>query len=149
MAEQSLREQIIEYVVGEVEELDCFNRVKRELPAYAELGTYPHDVFPVAAIVAGLPQVVEAHVSRRACVDVFRSNLEIVVFVWDHLNEDCDTRISFLADELWAKLYSDQTKGGLAIGTTLAFGEIPTYLRPYINFSLTATVNYKHTTGGI
>jgi len=149
MAEQSLRERIIEYVIGEIEELDCFNTVQRTLPAYTELGNFPQDSFPVAAVVAGLPQQVDTHVSRRACVDVFRSALGITVFVWDHLNEECDTRISFLADELWAKLYSDQTKGGLAIGTALTFGEIPTYLKPYINFSLTATVTYTHTTGGI
>lgn len=154
MAEESKREQIVEYVVGEIEELRearTLGHVTRTVPDLATLANFSPAQFPVVALAAGLPVVVghKEHRQEGFLVDVFLSDLAITLFVFDMINEGVDTRLSFLADELWAKLHEDQTKGGLCYGCAVAFDPAPSYIRPYISFNLTATCNYQHTTGGI
>ena len=150
MATNSKREQIIEWIVGEVESLQLFNKVTRSNPAYNELGNFADTEFPVASIIAGLPQRVK-HEQGRAPggADVFISQLDVVIFVWENVNESIDTRISELADELWVKMWEDPTKNNLVIATDNFFGEVPTWLRPYVTFNLTCRTLYKHTRGGI
>jgi hypothetical protein len=153
MADDSGREQIIDYLKEQVQELEDLNHVTRLLPSYADLQQFAETQFPVAAIAAGLPQPVAHRQGREpgGTVDIFQSTLAITVFVFDQINEDSDQRISYLADELWAKLWEAQTKEGAAdFGTeSITFGEVPTYLRPYIGFTITVSCKYKHTTGGI
>ena len=149
MATNSKREQIIEYVVGELEGIDGFT-VTRQLPRYADLQQVAATQFPLIAVASGFPVPVEHKQSRApGGADVFLSALRMDLFVFEQINEDCDTKLSELADDVWAKVWGDQTKGALVHSMSAEFGEVPTYLRPYISFRLTLTVVYKHTTGGI
>ena len=149
MATTSGREEIILFLVEEVESMGFFH-VTRTNPTCADLGDFADTEFPVAAITAGLPQVV-GHKQQRTAggADVFLSKLEVVIFIWEQVNVDIDSKISDLADELWGKLWEDPTKGGLVIETENFFGEVPTWLRPYVTFNLTCRMTYQHNRGGI
>lgn len=154
MAELSKREQVVEYVVGELEELreaGTLGHVTRTMPELATLRAIAATQFPAVAVSAGLPVQV-AHKEHRQggmLTDVYTAELAVAMFVFDSINEGVDTRVSFLADELWAKLLADQLKGGLCIACTVAFDPAVVYLRPFISFNLTATCVYQHDTGGI
>lgn len=149
MATNSKREQIVAYIVEEIQELDLFH-VTRILPAYSELSNFAVTQFPVAAVAAGMPLPVGHKEQRQpGGKDAFLSQLDITVFVWENILLDSDTKLSHYADELWVKLWEDKTKGGLVHATDVFFEENPTYMRPYISFNTIARVTYYHTTGGI
>jgi len=148
MATGSQREQILEYVVGQIEEIDRFKLIARDLPD--DIASIPSTQFPACYVVGGLPVAAEHDDSMRpGGADVFLSQLDVVVFVWDRASQSWDTRISDLADDLWAKLWENPTKGIGAVKTSVFFGEIPTWNPPTVSFNLTVRVRYKHTIGGI
>lgn len=156
MAENSTREQIISYVESSiVGDINSIKTTLRKLPQYDDLKRYAQPQLPVAAIVGRLPQPVEK-INGRApgAANFFTSNLSIDITVYALANENPDTTVSNLADDIWAKIYSDQR-----LGSTLedyVFGIVSTeftdqvaYWEPYIAFRCTVTYRYKHYEGGI
>lgn len=150
MAIDSIREQILVHLKALVEGLSSIKTVTRTKQSYAGLEEFAITQLPLVAVVGRLPQPVE-HINRRVPggVDLIVSALPVEFYVYSTDNENPDTLISNLADDLWALLYADQTLGGLAISVLLKFSEDPQSWPPYIAFRITATIKYKHTIGGI
>ncbi|RLC88911.1 MAG: hypothetical protein DRJ03_01330 [Chloroflexi bacterium] len=150
MAANSLRERILVQLVSTVSDVEAISTVRRTKQSYAKLKEFAVTQFPVVAIVGRLPQPLE-HIKGRAPggADLFVSDLQVDFFVYGMANEDEDTLVSNLADDLWAVLHADQTVNNLAISTSLVFTEDPQYWPPFVAFKLTATIKYKHLIGGI
>ena len=150
MTTSSIREQIIDYHVKELKKLNSISTVTRVLPTFEEVLNFAVTQFPLAAIVTGLPVPNEKLSQRdRSVVDVIISDLEIDTYVYVSDNETPDEKLSNIADDVWAKLYSLTTYNSLAFGTILNFTGRPEYVRPILAFKITSTVTYKHSTGGI
>lgn len=160
MAEDSLREQIIVANLDKLKELITIKTFQRVRPAFNDLGNFSGEQFPVIATHAGLPKPVEKVSSREpGRVDLFRSELLISLFCYAMENVDPDTKISDLADDIWAKLYEDvtleafgtnpHTNQGLTLGLAIS-PEVQTGIwDPYIVFRMDCTYTYVHGTGGI
>lgn len=150
MAANSQREQIIVYNVDLIKTLPSIKTVIRTKQSYSQLQQFAVTQLPLVAVVGRLPKPVEKVSSRtRVKIDLIISELAIDFFVYFQETVSPDERLSFLADDIWAKLYLDETMGDLVIGTLLTVDEEPEYWDPFVAFRVTATVKYKHTTGGI
>lgn len=153
MAENSKRERLIKEVVERLKTVSVINVVKRAKQTRASLQEFALPQFPVAAVVGGLPKPVEKKSSRRvAGVDVVTSTLPIEIFIYDMYNQiddDLDSKVSSLADDVWRVLYNEPTYNGLAIETLLTIQYDPEYWDPFLAFNLTANIKYLHTTEGI
>lgn len=154
MAANSKREQIIEYAKSLVEEISSIKTVVRVKQDYSGLQQFSGEQLPVAAIVAGFPVPVEKLSGKGPSnVDLIRSELLIKIIVYAQDKVTPDTTVSTLADDIWAKLYSDQQFGsgqdGLILGLHLAFDTEPQFWEPYVAFQLNCTISYKHFKGGI
>lgn len=154
MTTTSKREQIIEYAVSLIDELDSIKTVERVMQNYSDLENFADTQIPVAAVVGGLPIPVPKMSSKgMSDVDLIISDMVIKIRVYGLDRVNPDTLVSNLADDVWAKLYSDQQFGegraGLILGLTLAFDGDPQYWEPYVAFQTNCTVRYKHNRGGI
>jgi hypothetical protein len=150
MAENSKRERIILGVVALLEQLACIKTVVRTKQSYSQLQQFALTQLPVAAVVANLPIPKEKISSRRiGNVDTIISELTVRVLVYGQDNVNPDKQISLIADDVWNKLYSNQTLNGLVLGTLLTIEEDPEYWEPYYAFQITCKLNYQHDTGGI
>jgi hypothetical protein len=150
MAENSKREQIILKVVGLLEKLTSIKTVVRTKQSYSDLQNFALPQLPVAAVVGNLPVPKEKLSARRiGNVDTIISELTVRVLVYGQNNENPDGDISKLADDIWAKLYSNQTLDGMTLGMLLTVEEDPEYWAPYYAFQITCKLTYQHDTGGI
>lgn len=150
MAANSIREQIIVQVKSELDEVASLKTVVRRLPSKEDLQNFAITQLPVVAIVAGLPKPDPHYVPRGpARKDVFISDLSLRLFCYFQDNVNPDTTLSSILDDLWAALYSDTTKGGLAISTDLKPEVYTDFWDPYYAFMIEAIIKYSHTTGGI
>jgi hypothetical protein len=150
MGTDSIRERIINFVIGEIQTLETVKSVIRKQPSYNELKLFSNMQFPAVAVVAGLPVPEEKEPARSAAGhDRIISNLDIKVFCYLQDRVNPDAMISNLLDDLFSKLYEDKTKGGLVISTVLKPSEATEYWDPYGAFCLVVKMKYSHTTGGI
>lgn len=149
MAENSLREQIIQANVTLVESITAIKATKRVLPERAELKKLPNTNFPLAAVVGRIPLPADHMEDREGNRDQFISELKIDLFVYFQQRKDTDQQISNLLDDFWKKMYTDQLRGGLVFDTQLIPTEKVNVWKPYAAFRLTIIHHYKHDTGGI
>ncbi len=153
MAENSKRERIIREVISRLKTISVINVVKRAKQTRASLSEFALPQFPITATVAGLPKPVEKKSNRRvAGVDIITSVLPIQIYIYDMYNvidDDLDSKVSSLADDVWRVLYAEPTWNGLAIETLLSIEWGPEYWDPFLAFNLTANIKYLHTTEGI
>lgn len=159
MAENSQREQILEYwknkfEAGDTSRTAYFKTVQRKRIGLEEFEEYSGEMLPVLAIIGKLPVPVEKKSGRRpGDADMFYSKLSTDFIVYALENENPDSLISNIADDLWVVLYSDQTSGekpnwltsDLVVSPEPIIGHWP----PYINFKMVVDFYYYHTTGGI
>jgi len=148
-ASDTKRDQIIEAVKAELQAMPDIAHVVRRLPSYSDLESFASTQFPAVAIVGRLPVPTEHITSRAGHVDHVVSELKVDLYCYFQDNKTPDSTISFLLNQLWAALYSDQTKGGLVITTRLKPRERPEVWAPYGAFGLTVITRYQHTPGGI
>lgn len=150
MADNSKREQIILWIASQLGDISSISTVVRKMQAYSDLETFALPQFPVAAVVGRLPVPIEKKSTRKpGGVEIIKSTLAVDIFVYIQDNVNPDTSISTIADDIWAKLYADQLKGGLVIDTTLNIDENHAYWEPFVAFKLTDNSIYVHDTGGI
>ena len=149
MSSNSKREKIILAVKAEIEEITTVKTVLRTIPTIQDLQNFAITQLPVVAMVAGLPVPSQHKTSRSLNKDVFLSDLTIELFTYFQDNQNTDTALSSLLDDLWVKLYQDQTKGGLTIYTTLKPIPVRGYWKPFYAFKLDLVLTYYHDTGGI
>lgn len=150
MASNSKREQILLKVMELLASLSTVNTVVRVKQSYSDLQQFAVTQLPVLAVVGGLPIPVEKLSARRpGNVDTIVSKLLVYVYVYGMANEAVDSVISDIADDVWAKLYSNQTMDGLCLGMTLKVEEEPQYWHPFYAFQVVCELHYHHDTGGI
>ena len=150
MAVNSLRERIIQSDVDILSDLESVVTTTRTMPEFSSLSTFALTQFPVAAVVGRLPVPKEKHSSRRmGTVDQIISELKVDVFVYLMANENTDTEISTLLDDIWVALYTDPNRGNLVMKTELDLYEGVDYAAPFAAFKVSCIHQYKHDTGGI
>lgn len=149
MADNSKRERIIVADKQLIETMSSIKTVERRLPSYSDLQSFASTQLPVAAIVGRIPKPTN-HVSKRdGQVDQCVSILNVDVYVFLQENKNADTQISSLLDDFWSTLYSDPTRGGLAMFLELIAEENIETWSPFVAFKITCSHKYQHTTGGI
>ena len=150
MAENSIREQILEAVKTKLKTITAVNTVKRMQPTFNDLSAMSGPQLPLIAVAGQMPVPVQK-ISKRATgmADRFRSKLSVDIFCYAMDNNTPDTLISDLADDIWTALYADQTWSGLAIGTEVMPESTIGRWEPYIAFKMLCEIEYIHTTGGI
>jgi hypothetical protein len=150
MSANSKRERIIEANLCLVESLSSIKTAQRTIPNYSDLQNFAITQLPVAAVVGRLPVPVEKHSGRRSAeVLQVRSKLVVDVFVYLQANENADTEISALMDDLWVALYADQSRGALVLSTEIVPEENTQYYAPFAAFKLSVVHYYIHDIGGI
>ncbi len=153
MASNSIREQILSYLVDLVGVLPSIKTVKRVQPSKLDdIRRYSPQQMPLAAVIGGVPVPVEHRKTRgpgKGVVDVILSDLIVEFFIYFMDNETPDQTLSDIMDDVWSGLYSNQTLGGLALGLYITPRVQIAAWDPYVAFSLAVTINYKHSTGGI
>lgn len=152
MAANSKREQILVAFKSLLEGLPSVKKVDRRQPTSPEdLRRIAGTQMPFIAMIGGVPQPVE-HVSGRGPggVDVVVSNLDVALFIYYMDNTTADSTLSNIMDDVWAKVYSDQTLGfRFVTGTTISPNTEVAVWEPYVAFSMNTKITYHHTTGGI
>lgn len=152
MADNSRREQLLLKLKENLEEITAVKQVTRVQPnTLDDIRRYSTTQMPLIAAIGGVPQPKE-HLTGRGPggVDIVLSELKVDLFVYFMDNETPDSTLSSLMDDIWAKIYEDQTLGfkwcnGLTIDPKV---EIAAW-RPYVAFSMSVLLMYFHTTGGI
>jgi len=148
MALNSVREQIINNVVSTlagVESLSYVNR--RRMTDLNELKSVPTTQLPYISVTGGLPEPQQKQSGRRhGNVEIVRSMLAVEIVCYQLAPVDPDTVLSDLLDDIWAALYVDQTRGGIALGTELIPQVEPVFIQPYILFRVVCNVTYMHDT---
>jgi hypothetical protein len=151
MTTNSKREQILEAVKDALETVPSLSYVQRRRPSFADLGTIPQTQLPFCAVVGKLPDPVSHNPGRQPGIsDMFKSRLEIEMYIYAMDNQTPDSTVSNIADDIWAKLWSDPTFGGLVKGGFSVRPEIEVgYFDPYVVFKMICTGVYYHGIGGI
>ena len=148
MALNSTREKIINNVVdtlSSVESLAFINR--RRMTDLDELKSVPTTQLPYISITGGLPEPIQKQSGRRpGNVEIIKSTLAIEIVCYQLAPVDPDVVLSDLLDDIWASLYTDQTRGGIALGTELIPQVEPVFIQPYILFRVVCNVTYLHDT---
>lgn len=153
MANNSKRERLLLAVVAALEGMANIKSVVRRRPTLEQLEGTAQTELPKIAVTAGLP-VPNPHWNERQKTrlrDQFLSDLVVEVVLYDLLYDDdqYDTRISSLADDLWSTLNSDQGWGKLAVSTAVAPDADVGVWDPYLAFKMKLTIQYIHGIGGI
>ena len=156
MADNSKRELIILELISNIEDIGSIVTVERVRPSFADLGNFAETQLPLVAVVGKLPKPVPKRSGRQTgVVDKFISDLEIDLFCYAMDNVNPDSKVSDLADDLWAKIYSDPIliTDDYLDGLTLQVEVMPEIQigiwDPYVIFKIVCTYKYVHGTGGI
>lgn len=149
MAANSLRERIIVANKTLVEAVPAVSHTERTVQQYSQLQNFAETQFPVVAVVGRIPIPVEKHTGRDGSVDLIISRLRVDFYCYLLANEEPDTAISSLMDDLWVKLYADQKRSGLVLSTEITADENYEWWAPFAAFKMTVTHRYKHGPGGI
>lgn len=150
MAANSKRELIILQVVSEIESLNSINKVMRRMQSHSDLKNLAITQLPAVAVVARLP-VPDEHTTSRSRIqsDVVISSLIVDLYIYFQENNNPDSVLSDLVDDVWAKLNVDQHKNKLVLSTKVKMIENPEYWDPFVAFKASCHFTYVHSTGGI
>lgn len=151
MAVNSIRERLIVDIEAVLNEIPSIQTVKRKKLGFDELQGITGPQLPYIAIVAGLPVPEEVKWSGRiqGKIGKFISRLTLQLTVYGLENVSPDQEISNLADDIWAKLYDNYNRNGLAL-STLVKHELETGIfDPYFAFNMEVEIVYVHDTSSI
>jgi hypothetical protein len=148
MALNSTREQVINNVVTTLEGVESLSCVSRKrMTDLDELQSVPTTQLPYISVTGGLPEPIQKQSGRRfGNVEAVKSVLAVEIVCYALAPVDSDTVLSDLLDDVWAALYTDQTRGGIALGTELTPQVEPVFIQPYILFRVVCNVTYLHDT---
>lgn len=156
MAENSGRELILVKVVDLIEEVSSIVTVSRTRIGFADLGNYSGPQLPLVAVEGSLPKPIPKRSGRSPGIsDKFISDLTVSLFCYAMDNVNPDSMVSNLADDLWAKIYSNPIltttdyPGGLAIQVDVDPEVKVGIWDPYVVFKMNCVYKYIHGTGGI
>jgi hypothetical protein len=145
----SKREQIILSDIALIEQAESIKTVKRTMQSYSDLQSFAGTQLPIAAVVGRLPVPQNKFSTRDGQVDQIISSLRVDVFIYFQENQNMDSVLSSILEELWIKLYQDPTRNDLCILTHLEVQENNEVWPPFVAFQLIINHQYKHTTEGI
>lgn len=150
MAENSIREQIIQNVIATLEAISGIAHVDRKKLGFSDLSSIPQTQMPYISVIAGLPSgTLKMSGMTAGKIGRIISELNIEITVYGQDNETPDQTISSLVDDIWKELYKDPNRAGLAISTELK-AELETGIfNPYYAFSMNCIVTYIHGVDGI
>lgn len=150
MAENSIREQLILSDIAIAESISAISVVVRTIQTYSDLQSFAITQFPVAAIVGRLPIPANKFSGRiKSSIDQVISNLRVDLYVYFMNNENSDSMLSNLLDDMWVALHTNPTRNNLCLTTRLEMTEDIQIYAPYGAFRITCVHEYKHDTGGI
>lgn len=149
MAANSIRERIILANKAIIELIPAVQHTERTVQQYSQLENFAQTQFPVVSVVGRVPVPVEKHTDRDGLVDMIISELKVDFYCYQIANEDPDTSISSLLDDIWVALYADQKRGGLVISTVISAESDYEVFAPFTAFKMTVIHRYKHGPGGI
>ena len=148
MAANSTREQIIDNIVDTLSGVSSLASINRKrMTDMDELTSVPTTQLPYISVMGGLPEPIQKQSGRRyGNVEVIKSNLAVEIVCYQLAHNDPDVVLSDLLDDIWASLYTDQTRGGVALSTELIPQVEPVFIIPYILFRVVCNVVYLHDT---
>lgn len=150
MAENSIREQIIENVILTLDNIPEISHVARIKLGFSDLDSVAQTQMPYASVCAGLPSgTLKTSSMKQGDIGRIISELNIEIVVYGIDNHNPDKTISSLVDDIWKELYIDPQRGNLAISTEVKTDLETGIFNPYYAFSLNCIVNYIHSIGGI
>lgn len=149
MAANSKRELIILKNIEILENIPVIKKVTRTLLSISELKNYPTTLLPLIAVVGNLPEPIIHRRTRDGEADQFKSKLQIDYYVYFLSNEDMDSNLSNLLDDLWVALYSNQSRSNLCLNTKIENTITKGVFNPYVAFKMTSIHEYIHDTKGI
>lgn len=145
MADNSIREQIIQNIITTMEGINGIKTVVRENPAtFNDLKAKPATDLPFISIVGALPSPIKYYY-KGSSAGAVQSELFVTCTFFGLENNNPDEKISYWLDEIWQAVNADRKRGGLAENTevTPAFGSGVDL--PYIAFFVDIKVTYRHT----
>lgn len=152
MALNSKREQIILADLAIVKAISSIKYTLRAVPAWQDLSTkFSSAQFPACAVVGRMPTPLNLHRATRCRIDNITDELKVDVYtyIFQNVEEQVDADISNYADDIYAALYTDQTRGGLVTKSEVSIYEENNYFNPYGAFKITVRHEYVHGTEGI
>jgi len=148
MASDSKRERILQNLIAGLGSLSWVRTVVREQPGEpADLDRYAQTQFPVVAVLGRLPVPKKERQAGRG--KEFVSQLDVLLVVYALEVQAPDVEVSSMADDIWAAIFADRHRGGLAMDTTVLPELEKGIYSPYVAFSLVACVTYVHDDKGI
>lgn len=150
MAVDSKRELITLQVVSEIKSLNSISTVVRRMQSHSDLKNFAVTQLPAVAVVARLPVPDEHTISRsKPRADVIISSLIVDLYTYFQERDNPDSMLSNLADDIWVKIYADQTKNKLVLSTKIKLAENPEYWDPFVAFKASCYFTYVHSIRGI
>jgi hypothetical protein len=150
MADGSKRELILENIATVLSAVSGMGKVERRHPEFRELQQFANTQLPYCGILGSLPDPKdEIYRGGQAKIIQFDSVLYADILFFAMEPENPDKKISYWADEIWAALYADITRGGNATYTKIKPQIETGYQHPYIVFWMTAECRYLHDSTGI
>ena len=150
MADNSFRERIITANIALIENLTSISTIVRTIQSYSDLENYAITQFPVVAVVGRLPiPTYKPSLRIRETIDQVLSTLRIDYYTYFMDNENSDSHLSSLLDDMWAKLHTNPTRNNICLDTQLEMTEETQVYAPYGAFRITSIHQYKHTIEGI
>lgn len=150
MAENSIRERLIISDMAITQNITAISTVVRTIQTYSDLQSFAITQFPVAAIVGRLPIPTNKFSSRvKSVIDQFISRLRVDLYIYFMNNENSDSQLSNLLDDMWVALHSNPSRNDLCLTTRLEMTEDIQIYAPYGAFRVTCLHEYKHDIGGI
>ena len=148
MAGNSIREQILDNIVDTLDGVSALAVTKRRrMTDIDELKSVPTTQLPYVSVTGGLPEPIQKQSGRRyGNVQIVKSVLAVEIVCYQLAPVNPDVVLSDLLDDIWAALYVDQTRGGVALDTELIPQVEPVYIQPYILFRVVCNVTYLHDT---
>jgi hypothetical protein len=152
VAHDSKREQILQQIVNELEQLNSIKTVDRVMPGgLSDLEQYAATQLPLAAVVGKLPDpVYKVNTRTGYTIDKVTSVLGVNLYVYAEDNVSPDTTVSLLADDIWAKMLADETHGFRWVTGTEIIPDVNVAVwAPYCAFNMLVNITYLHDKGGI
>lgn len=150
MAENSFRERIILADIAIVQSIPAITTTVRTIQSYSDLQEYAITQFPVVAIVGRLPVVNNKFSGRiKSQIDQCISRLKVDFYTYFMNNENSDSQLSSLIDDMWVYLHQNPTRSNICLATEIELTEETAVFAPYGAFRLTCIHTYQHDTGGL
>lgn len=146
-----IRENALVYLTAMIESISSLSTVRRVKQLHSDLGNVAVTQFPIASVVGRLPQPNLKLTGRAPSgMDKSISLLRADIIVYAQVNENLDTLISTLANDIWVKIFSDQNLGGNVRSIVeFEFTEEVQYWVPFVAFKTVVSYQYIHGIGGI